>query len=280
MAESQIVQRPRRGSAVVTLIVVIGVAAFGVALLLPALNRSRETSKRIQCANNLKQIGLAIALYCNDNRGVYPRTIYQPGDTVIPDVTNAGFDSHNPFAADTTVPVNCVPSALFLLMRTEDITASVFNCASTQCRPDDFGGGAGNAVQRSNFTSLADNLSYSYADPYPDNVAVASGYKLSNSLDAGFPVAADKNPGAGVLDVTLMSDVGQIRSANSHNHNRDGQNVLFADGHVEFDNSVFVGESQDNIYCRGMGGPNAAKTDLINSPKSNTDTVLLPTESN
>jgi prepilin-type processing-associated H-X9-DG protein len=278
MADSQTKRRARRGSVVVTLLVLIGIAAFGVALLLPALNRSRETANRIQCANNLKQIGLATMLYCNDNRGAYPRTIYQPGDTVIPDVTSTGADSRNPFRSGTTVPVNCVPSAAFLLMRTEDINAGVFICASTQGIPDTFGGMGASAIQRSNFSSLSQNLSYSFANPYPDNAAAAGGYKLSNNLDPGFATAADKNPGTGVLDVSLMSNAVELRAANSHNHQSAGQNVLFADGHVEFDATIFAGVNQDNIYCRGMGGPNADKTDIVNSPKNATDTVLLPTE--
>jgi prepilin-type processing-associated H-X9-DG protein len=77
-----------------------------------------------------------------------------------------------------------------------------------------------------------------------------------------------------------MSPITEIRAANSLNHQKQGQNVLFADGHVEFDTSVFVGLNEDNIYCRGMGGPNSSSDDLINSPRNSRDTVLLPTESN
>jgi prepilin-type processing-associated H-X9-DG protein len=268
----------RQGSALVAMIVLVSLAAFGVGLLLPAMGKSRETANRVKCANNLRQIGLATVLYANDNRGVHPRTKFVPADKLIPDVTNGGADSADPFKPDTTVPANCVPSAIFLLLRTEDITPAVFNCPSAKTAPDP----VNDASRRSNFTDLK-FLSYSYANPYPDNGALARGYKLSSALDAGFAVAADLNPGAtagsNVLGVTLSSTARELAAANSRNHGQAGQNVLFADGHVEFDATVFVGENQDNIYCRGMGGPNASKDDIVNSPKDKDDSVLLPTDS-
>ena len=95
-------------------------------------------------------------------------------------------------------------------------------------------------------------------------------------------MAADLNPGnangANVLAITAASSRAQVQQANSHNHGQEGQNILFADGHVEFDANPFAGLNQDNIYCRGVGGPDAAKTDLVNSPKDGSDSVLLPVE--
>jgi type II secretory pathway pseudopilin PulG len=268
----------RRGLTLATVLVVLGLAGFAAAILVPSLNRARETANRVKCANNLKQIGLAIQLYANDNRGAYPRTKFEPGDTLIPDVTNAGYDSSRPFGASTKVPDNCVPSALFLLLREEDITAAVFVCPSTQAQPDTFGGGANTALNRSNFSNLPQNLSYSYANPYPDNTAVAAGYKLTTRLDPGFVVVGDLNPGPAALAITLNGNAMQMRQGNSNNHRQDGENFLFADGHVEFDANPFGGLNHDNVYCRGMGGPGAAQTDLINSPKDQNDSVLLPTE--
>jgi prepilin-type processing-associated H-X9-DG protein len=50
----------------------VGGSALAVSILLPSLNRARETANRVKCASNERQIGQAILLYSNDNRGKYP----------------------------------------------------------------------------------------------------------------------------------------------------------------------------------------------------------------
>jgi prepilin-type N-terminal cleavage/methylation domain-containing protein/prepilin-type processing-associated H-X9-DG protein len=56
----------------IELLVVIAIIAILAAMLLPVLSRARQTAMRIQCMNNLKQLGLAAMVYANDNHGYFP----------------------------------------------------------------------------------------------------------------------------------------------------------------------------------------------------------------
>ena len=74
----------RRGFTLIELLVVIAIIAVLVAILLPAIQQAREAARRSQCANNLKQFGIALHNY-HEAHGMFPLginpSVYDSGAT-------------------------------------------------------------------------------------------------------------------------------------------------------------------------------------------------------
>ncbi|HMJ90872.1 MAG TPA: prepilin-type N-terminal cleavage/methylation domain-containing protein [Candidatus Acidoferrum sp.] len=64
--------KTRRGFTLIELLVVIAIIAILASLLLPALAKAKEMGKRIGCLNNMRQLGIALIMYTDENEGHLP----------------------------------------------------------------------------------------------------------------------------------------------------------------------------------------------------------------
>ncbi|MGC4030426.1 MAG: DUF1559 domain-containing protein [Tepidisphaeraceae bacterium] len=268
------------------LIVIVGCVLFAIGLLLPA-RRYREPANRIKCSSNLRQIGLAMKMYANGETRTmsFPRTRWSP-ETADRPVFFTRPSATQPFADDGPLP-NDVTAAMFLVLRTQEITADVFLCPDDKSAGERFTVPAGKTIQSfSNFTAQ-NQLSYSMQNPYPTKAAYDAGFKWNDEMNADFAIMADKNPGVGdILKVSFTDSGTEQQKTNSLDHYRAGQNVLYADGHVDWSVSPWAGANQNHIYGHDRvdaaaatqpASPPLTPIGIVGPPGGPIDSVLLPT---
>lgn len=156
-----------------------------------------------------------------------------------------------PAVAASPAKPNDVTAALWLLVRSGYASPESFVCASGDESVDPLktDGRAVPVDQRYNFTG-PQHLSYSYAYPFLDVNGKAQ--LNSDRLPPDFPLLADKNPGKSAnasADPAASADAGpaynasdlDLAKANSPNHSRAGQNVLYVTGEVRFQKTPYCG---------------------------------------
>jgi prepilin-type N-terminal cleavage/methylation domain-containing protein/prepilin-type processing-associated H-X9-DG protein len=264
--------RARGGFSLIELLVVIGIISVLIAIIFPVAERMRHRAYIDSCASNLRQIGQAMVVYANDNAGAYPRATYKPDQDWTAGKDHAALDVFTP----SPHAANDITASIFLLMRVEGLPAKLFICPYNDVKvyipdPED-------PYQHGNFTDFRNNLGYSFQNMYPSTAAAAKGYRWTNKFAANFALAADLNPGPGdappfdnLSAVTPTSTNSVREKGNSPNHESEGQNVLYGDGHVEYVDTCLSGTGKDNIFLNRAGS-------VHGSPEDKDDSMLLPVD--
>jgi prepilin-type processing-associated H-X9-DG protein/prepilin-type N-terminal cleavage/methylation domain-containing protein len=276
----------RRGFTLIELLIILALILIFAGLSVLVVHAEDNMNNRINCARNLKMIGMAMLLYSNENRGAYPRTNYDPATADKPTcftnprkeapTEDESKDHIDPAYIKAGPKANDITAAIFRLLATQDISPDVFICPSS-VDPEQAPPEKADAATHVNFTD-GRQLSYSFANPYPNAAAVDAGFKYNNSMSAEIALAADLNPGVDeLLTVNATSAPEEMKKVNTKNHNGGGHNVLYADGHVEFTENPFVSVERDNIYTYGKSGKTSGGEGIVGSPANDKDSILLPT---
>ena len=253
----------KRGFTLIELLVVIAIIAILAALLLPALARAKQKADGIACLSNLKQWGLALNMYLDDNNQVFP-------DFSIPNNTPgaaSGYDQDNihwtdlaTFAAGgygTRAWFNALPpyvSQKALSQYAADPTnfvngPNIFNCPSARFLPAE--------VDPLNRVAFSYGLNFKGTNGL---VPAPSPFKATVvAHPSAFVFFSDDRANSGetpFFGSNPLNDLGAARGSLNHLSSRHdaGANLTFLDGHAAYYKYTYLA-CQKGVKIGDPGNP-------------------------
>lgn len=230
--EKSVRRHRSKGFTLIELLIVIAIISILAAILFPVFARARENARRTSCLSNLKQLGLAVMQYTQDNDEKYPMAYIATGQTTSP--------IGKPVWANT---VWFWQEIVYPYVKSEQVYACPSSINQT-LYPGYYA-----------FNYGANRLVFSYPT---QSLSVASVNKVSETymlMDAGGYDPTPVNPQGGVLQSNgwrylpgaykhagVACLTGQVYTPDCQAEGRhfDGLNMTFADGHAKWLKSVAV----------------------------------------
>lgn len=263
--------RPRTAAfTLIELLVVIAIIALLVGILLPALGKARQASRTTICLNNTRQMGIAMALYAQENKDWYP---VNPGATTSPNLDRvyvygglAGYFSLYQVGDAAVGPVDGYAAGggeanqVYPNTSTPPLLAGFIEGFGVLYCPSDrldyfYGRPFGNSRSLAAVISAGQNKVPRAPKSQTDVVSYNISYLYIAGMKTDEPVLVKPAPIWG--DETIGPDIStdawygaggspnaatNSAAANSRpgfygpqdNHGKDGANFVFTDGHAEF----------------------------------------------
>ena len=280
----------QKGFTLIELLVVVAIIALLIGILLPSLSRAREIANRSVCASNLTGMYKSMYTYSVTNKDKFP--MYAKGTPA----SAQGFQESASRSTTTFATASSdsnLTAGLFIIVRDGSSSTGSFTCPSSGDEKDELKNLAGTAqplVQCFDFAG-SKRLSYSMINSH----GTKSGSNWGSAAPGDYVLMGDDNDAS---DATVSTATGGAvhtlekegapnidaieQYENSNNHDQEGQNHTFGDGHVTFSNDPFVGRSTDNAHAlKGSSTSDGAAVPILTHDQTTLglvqqDSMLIP----